>query len=232
VTAVQESDLSLVQRAREGDGSAFSALYERHQSLVQRVVGRYVVTDEAPDLCQDAFIKAWERLPRARPDTTFSSWVAQVAARTALDFVRSSHAKLMRTGGLPSDHPVRGLLARKLQYEPDTYPDPEERLLAAERGELLDELLATLRPFEQEQLRLMADGHTMQEIARHQIRPQGGIKGALFRSRAMLAREILADQGRYEPLDLERAARALGNKLSAFETQRPPPRPSLSEGDS
>lgn len=216
MTVAQETDLALVQRARAGDASAFGTLYERHYARVQRVVSKYVKGDDAPDIVHDAFVKAIERLRNAQPDTDFRPWISQVAARCALDHVRSSPVKEERTAGTPSDDPGSSLLAIKLAQRADPNPDPEERALANERARLMTELLAPLRDWEREAVHLAAAGYELREIGRHQIRPATALKPALFRVRASLAQQIMDDPERYGPLDTERAARSLGNKLSAF----------------
>lgn len=219
MTVAQETDLALVQRARAGDASAFGALYERHYARVQRVVSKYVKGDDAPDIVHDAFVKAIERLRNAQPDTDFRPWISQVAAHCALDHVRSSPVKEEKTAGSPND-PV-GLLAMKLAHRADPDPDPEERALATEQARLMTELLAPLRDWEREAMHLTATGYGLREIARHQMRPDTALKPAMFRVRASLAQQIMDDPERYGPLDMERAARSLGNKLSAFVPRHP-----------
>lgn len=216
--APEATDSALVNQARAGDARAFGALYERHLDRVRRVVRKYCWTDESEDLVHDAFVKAIEHLPRARPDTTFRAWVGRIAEHTALDYLRSSHFQKCIPAGLTGDdgYEAGGLLASRLAFEPDPYAGPEQRALTAERIDLARDLLRRLRPFEQEMILLTAEGHPHREIARRQTRPTTTVKPALFRTRATLARMITADPEKYGPLNAERAARSLENKISAM----------------
>jgi RNA polymerase sigma-70 factor (ECF subfamily) len=220
--APQETDSALVAKARAGDGHAFGTLYARHYLRVRRIVRKYCWTQESDDLIHDAFVKAIEHLPGAREDTKFRSWVGRIAERTALDFIRSHHFQRSYPGGLTTDdgYEAGGLLASRLAYEPDPNPGPEQRALASERIALAYELLGKLRPFEREMILLDAEGATMTEIGRRQMRPMTTVKPALFRTRAALARLINADPVRYGPLDAERAARSLESKISADPDRR------------
>jgi RNA polymerase sigma-70 factor (ECF subfamily) len=85
-----ESDASLVDRARAGDFTAFEALFERHRTLVFRfayqMVGR---SDDAEDMTQEVFVRAFQNLSRYRDQARFTTWLLKIASNLAADRARS-----------------------------------------------------------------------------------------------------------------------------------------------
>lgn len=87
-------DLTLA-RAKEGDRAALATVLEAHKATVYSVVSRMLVKNQAAvdDLAQEVFIKVIRFLPRFRGNGAASlpSWIAKMAARTCLDFLRASN---------------------------------------------------------------------------------------------------------------------------------------------
>jgi len=74
----------LVDRARRGDRDAFGALVAIHQHEVYTLAVRLVRDrDEASDVAQDAFIRAWRAIPKFRGDAKFSTWLHRITVNTA-----------------------------------------------------------------------------------------------------------------------------------------------------
>ena len=75
----------LVRRAQQGDHDAFGQLYRLHAgrvyALCLRLAGDAV---EAERLCQDAFVRAWQRLPGFRGESLFSSWLHRLVVNVVL----------------------------------------------------------------------------------------------------------------------------------------------------
>lgn len=79
----------LVERARAGDRTAMSALYEAHARRVFTVVRRLVGDDYlAEDVSQDAWIRAFEKLHLFRGEAAFGTWLHRLAVNTALNRLR------------------------------------------------------------------------------------------------------------------------------------------------
>jgi RNA polymerase sigma-70 factor, ECF subfamily len=87
----------LVDRAREGDSSAFEQLYRDNAGRVfavcYRMAGDAALAEE---LTQDAFVRAWQRLDSFRGDSAFSSWLHPLAVNVALTERRSRRRRLAR----------------------------------------------------------------------------------------------------------------------------------------
>ena len=78
------SEDALVERARAGDREAFGELVRIHQNevftLALRIVGD---PDEAADVAQDAFVRAWRAFPRFRGDAQYSTWMYRIVVNAA-----------------------------------------------------------------------------------------------------------------------------------------------------
>ena len=70
-----DEDDVLVAGVTRGDHAAFERLVERHRDVVVRVASRIVGDDEAEDVSQDAFLRAFHRLEKFRGDAPFRSWL-------------------------------------------------------------------------------------------------------------------------------------------------------------
>jgi len=76
------ADLIAIRRVVNGDGEAFRALMERHQSRVSGMMWRFSRDPEVHrELVQEVFIQAFESLPRYRAEAPFEHWLARIATR-------------------------------------------------------------------------------------------------------------------------------------------------------
>ncbi len=82
-------DEALVKASLSGDEGAFAILVEQHLSLVYKFVYRYLRNlDDANDVTQETFIKAWKHLRRFDTSKRFTPWLLTIAKNTALDFIK------------------------------------------------------------------------------------------------------------------------------------------------
>ena len=78
------SDLLLVQRVQKGEKGAFDLLVRKYQHKVISLVGRFVRSpEEAEDVAQEAFVKAYRALANFRGDSAFYTWLYRIAVNTA-----------------------------------------------------------------------------------------------------------------------------------------------------
>ncbi|HEV3473296.1 MAG TPA: sigma-70 family RNA polymerase sigma factor [Actinomycetota bacterium] len=118
----EEVVTELVERAKDGDVSAYEEIVRRYQQVAGRVA--YVITRdhaEADDACQEAFVKAYYALGRFRAESPLRPWLLTIVANEARNRVRSSGRR-------------RGLAARLAEVRPlgDAAPSPEAATFAAE----------------------------------------------------------------------------------------------------
>src|SRR3954462_10710659 len=83
--APPSDDADLVRRSTRGELAAFEALVDRHRPVVVRVAAGIVGADDAEDVSQDAFLRAYHRLERFRGDAPFRSWLLRITHNAALD---------------------------------------------------------------------------------------------------------------------------------------------------
>lgn len=86
----QPDDLTLVQRAQGGDADAYDELVRRYQRQIYGVT--YHMTsnhDDANDLTQEAFVKAWQALKTFKGDSSFFTWIYRIAVNRTLNHLKS-----------------------------------------------------------------------------------------------------------------------------------------------
>jgi len=89
-----DTDVSLVRRARGGDYGAFEQLFERHRDLVYRFA--YQMTsrrDDAEDIVQEAFVRAYQNLHRYRDEAKFTTWLLRIVTNLCTDQARMSQRR-------------------------------------------------------------------------------------------------------------------------------------------
>lgn len=89
-----ESDSALVQKARNGDFDAFETLFDRHRLLVYRFA--YQMTgrrDDAEDMVQEAFVRAYQNLQRYRDEAKFTTWLLRIVTNLCTDQARMSNRR-------------------------------------------------------------------------------------------------------------------------------------------
>ncbi|WP_299437793.1 RNA polymerase sigma factor [uncultured Aquimarina sp.] len=86
-----QSDQYYIQQVLEGEANAFSTLVERYQNLVYTVVYRMIRNkEEAEEVAQDTFIKAYKSLSNYRGEAKFSTWLYTIAYRKSLDAIKKN----------------------------------------------------------------------------------------------------------------------------------------------
>jgi RNA polymerase sigma-70 factor (ECF subfamily) len=155
---VASEDGRLVQRTLEGDQQAFETLVRRHERLVFRIAGGFLRDHgEVEDIAQEAFLRAYEALPRFRVGAPFAPWIAQIATRLCYDRLRKLvHRDVTWEDLSPTERQAAEALARAT---------PEEHPVATR--DLAERLLATVSPRDRQVLILSeAMGYTAAETAK------------------------------------------------------------------
>src|ERR1700761_4043973 len=136
-----ESDL--VAKAREGDAAAFNQLVNRYERKIYRLAKHITQNDEdAEDVLQDAFLKAYEHLDSFQGNSKFYTWIVRIGVNEALMKLRKRKGD--RT--VPLDEPVdtgEEMVAREIAVWED---NPEQRYSREEMRDILDDAIKTLKP--------------------------------------------------------------------------------------
>ncbi len=90
----RDSDESLVKKAREGDFVAFEKLFDRHRNLVYRFAYQMAPRrDDAEDIVQEVFVRAFQNLFRYRDEAKFTTWLLRIATNLGTDRARMSQRR-------------------------------------------------------------------------------------------------------------------------------------------
>src|SRR5205085_7962817 len=85
-----QTDATAVALARDGDSEAFRALVDRHSRAVYRLAHRMTGNpQDAEDVVQDTFLKAYRQLGRFESRANFSTWLHRIAVNCSIDLIRS-----------------------------------------------------------------------------------------------------------------------------------------------
>lgn len=175
--AISADELQLVERAREGDVGAFSSLVVLYQERAIRLAWSWVGNlEDARDLAQDAFVKAYENLSDFRGQSRFFTWFYRILANRCKDFLRKKRLRRYvpflfadEEGGAP---------------EPaDDGPGAGEALLSAELGGEIKKALERLPARQREAFALRyLEGLSVLEVAEALGVSEGAAKAHLWQA--------------------------------------------------
>ena len=179
----KETDSILINQAKSGDDQAYDKLLNKYRNSVYNLVYRMVRDiQEAEDLTQEAFIKAFNSLAQFNEEYAFSTWLYKIATNNCIDFFRK---RKLQT--LSLDKPIQ-YKDSEIQHEsPDPDLNPEKSILARERSNMIQEAIQTLPEKYYTAIVLRHnDEKSYEEIAEILDLPLGTVKARIFRAREML----------------------------------------------
>jgi len=183
------NDESLVKASQRGDMRAFEELVARHRDKIYaRAYSMMRNEEEAVDLSQEAWVKAWQRLKQFQGESSFSTWMTRIVINLCLDQLRRQ--KRHRAESIEAMDEESGGVERQM---PVVTVNPTERL---ERGELrkrIDEALSQLT-YAHRTVLVLHEFEEMEykEIAKTMGCSIGTVMSRLFYARRKMA-AILAD---------------------------------------
>ena len=176
-------DHSLVEACRAGQTEAFSALVLRYQErLYQTLLRLCGSSEDAKDVLQDTFLRAYEKLDQFQGESSFYTWVYRIGVNLALAGIGESVAR-SRFG----ESATRGWSA--VTKPPDESPeaDPTYHLERAEREQIVEKALSQLGPEHRAVVVLKDfDGRRYEEIGAILKVPVGTVRSRLHRARCEL----------------------------------------------
>ncbi|WP_338036035.1 RNA polymerase sigma factor RpoE [Halorhodospira abdelmalekii] len=187
--AEEPSDHELVRRVQAGEKQAFDLLVLRYQQRLVKLIARYVRDpQEAQDVAQEAFIKAYRALANFRGESGFYTWLYRIGVNTA-----KNH--LVAQGRRPPDADIDAadaerfdidtMLREQATPEAEAVRDEIEQAIVAAIEALPAELrtAVTLRELE---------GLSYQEIAEVMECPVGTVRSRIFRAREAIDQRLQA----------------------------------------
>ena len=188
-------DKEIIEQVLAGDNNAFGALVERYQTRVYNLALRMCGNpDDAFDLAQEAFFRAWRGLPGFQFDSAFSTWLFRLSANVCLDWLRAKKRRPTVSLTTVDDED------EEVQLElPDPGKSPEELVLAAEDRAALTKALNGL-PVEYRQILTLRaiDDLSYTEIAEVLQLREGTVKSRLSRARVALRNKLLQNGNKTE----------------------------------
>ena len=185
---------ALVKAAQKGDMEAFEELVARHRDKIYgRAFSMMRNEEEAIDLSQEAWVKAWQRLGQFQGEASFVTWMTRIVINLCLDQLRKQ--KRMRAESIEKLDEEVGGVERQM---PVVVPNPTERLERSELRARIDKALAQLSVEHRTALVMHEfEGLEYKEIAKRMGCSIGTVMSRLFYARRKMA-VILAGLKREE----------------------------------
>ena len=186
------ADEQLITSARNGDSSAYAALFEKYQSGIYNFAYSLVrSTEDAKDIAQEAFIKVFEALPRLEEKAKFSSYLYRTARNLAMDTLKAEN----RYGSAES---------LELEKDTDIESDPQRSLLLQEQQSEVQKTAADLA----DDYRMVLSLRELQDLSYDEISsvmeiPKNSVGVLLLRARLKFKQEFRMSQVDVEKLSKE-----------------------------
>lgn len=193
-STVDTPELCLVERATAGDREARRQLFERFRQVAYRVALRITGRPEdALDVVQDSFIRAFERLDDFQRGSGFQTWLLRIVSNRALDLLRARKVRL----AVPLDGNDDDL--RLVPAAPEAENRPERRMEQQELADRLREAIESLPADQRAVFALYATGElTYGQIAEALGIPIGTVMSRLYHARRRL-HGLLSDLAPAQP---------------------------------
>src|SRR5437763_15635676 len=184
--STDESELDMVRRCQVGDTEAFDQLVSRNRTREFNMIYNMVHTEQdAWDLAQDSFFKAWKSIQRFRGQSSFYTWLYRIVMNATIDWLRKKHVK---GAGIEFDDAIH---LRDVNPASKTVPKtaalPFEMMQRSEIRDRIEKAIAQLSP-EHRAVILMKEIEDMQynEIAEALGCSIGTVMSRLFYARKKL----------------------------------------------
>ena len=177
-------EATLVAQAKEGDLDAYNTLIERYHSRIYQLV--YNMTsnkEDAEDMVQEVFIKAFKALPRFQGKSSFYTWIYRIGINQTINYVK----KRNRRRGLSLDEIDHGVERDEVYVELSSKHSPFRDATLSEIQEKLNEAIQDLS----EKHRTVVILHDIQGVPHDTIGEMLDISSGTVRSRLYYARQHL-----------------------------------------
>jgi len=137
-------DNELVARSQQGDHAAFEELVTRHRRKAFAMIYQMVRNEQdAWDLAQEAFIRAWKSLPKFKGDASFYTWFYRITTNVTIDWLRkkqiAGEKEFDDEVAVREADPTSRLLPKRTAL-------PQEKMRSAEIGDRIKAAIDTLSP--------------------------------------------------------------------------------------
>ncbi|HET7314867.1 RNA polymerase sigma factor RpoE [Salinisphaera sp.] len=182
------SDDQLVARAQAGDDRAFDLLVRKYQHKVVKLVARYVSPADAPDVAQEAFIKAYRAIAGFKGNSAFYTWLYRISINTAKNY-------LVARARRPASQDIDVVDAEAFGHT-DRFSEQDTPEALMESEEIRNAVITAIRELPEDlrtaiMLREL-DGMSYEEIAQSMDCPVGTVRSRIFRARAAIEEKLVS----------------------------------------
>jgi len=184
-------DNIIVQQIKEGKTESFEVLVERYQKQVYNIAYRYTGSrDDAYDLSQEAFLKAYRGINNFRQDSSFKTWIYHIVANVCRDYLR----KDKKVHKVSIDEPVQSNDGDMEKQLTDNAKGPDEVYESKELSEFIQGIINNLqREYKEVIILREMQQLSYEEIAKVLNCSVGTVKSRLNRARKILKDRIIVD---------------------------------------
>ena len=173
-------ETKLIDQVLQGDNDAFAQLVEAYQDRVYGLCLRMVSDrEDAQDLAQEAFVRAWRGLKFYKHEAAFSTWLYRLTSNVCIDFLRQKKRRSALSLTSAEEEEQIDI--------PDPSPQPEELVMQQQRKEAVAEAMSQL----EDEFRLVLTLRVVQERSYEEIAEIMDLKVGTVKSRLARAREKL-----------------------------------------
>lgn len=178
MTIAEPSDEEIIGRILKGDQSVFAMLVERYKNYVFTLVLRFTENrEDAEEISQDVFVKAYRSLADFRGDSKFSTWLFTITRTTCLSFLRK---KKLDTQSLDNERTNLQLENRESSFSANLIEQKSKHAM-------LNQAISMLSPDDAQVLNLFYKGdQTLEEIGKIMRMEANTVKVKLHRARQRL----------------------------------------------
>ena len=189
---VEEKDL--IRESKQGNMAAFEQLLLQNEKKVYAIAFKYMGNHEdASDIAQEAFLKAYQSIKNFRGESSFGTWVGRITANKCLDELR--RRQKVKMSSLDSEVELEeGSIKKEIASDIGT---PEDYAIRQETVEYVQKMIGQMKDEYRIVLVLRElEGHSYDEIASMLSCSLGTVKSRISRAREYLKERILAEKNR------------------------------------
>ena len=174
-------ETKLIERVLAGDHDAFAQLVQAYEDKVYNLCLRMCADPEdARDLAQEAFVKAWRGLRFYKREAAFSTWLYRLTGNVCIDFLRQKKRRAAMSLTVSGDEETQLDI-------PDPTPTPEEQTISSALRQSVSDAMAQL----EDEFRMVLTLRVVEELSYDEIAEIMDLKVGTVKSRLARAREKL-----------------------------------------
>lgn len=176
------SDMDLISQVLQGHSQAYASLVQRYQNFIFTIVLRYVKSrEDAEEVAQDVFVKAYRALADFKGTSKFSTWLYTIATTTSITFLRKKKLDVQSLDNEhvfeTADHIDSGLSANRIEQK--------------SKAAMLHQAIQLLNADDAQVITLFYKGEqTLEEIAKICGKEPNAVKVQLHRARTRLKEKL------------------------------------------